>query len=65
MHFNKRYLGKKILLGENLLRCTIRQKGPNPYYTIFLFYILNPHKKIMNQKLSKFLKGLYFRSLQF
>ncbi len=52
-------------MGENPLRCTTHdEKGPVLIVIIF-YLIFDPHKKIMNQKLSKNLEGLYFRLLQF
>ncbi len=52
-------------LGENLLRCTTHdEKGLVLTTTLFYLIFWFPHK-IMNEKLSKFSKGLYFGLLQF
>jgi hypothetical protein len=52
-----------IYMGENLLRC-ITQDKKGLVLIVILFYPLSPYQ-IMNQNLSKFSKGLYFRLLKF
>jgi hypothetical protein len=53
-----------ILSGENPLRCTTQdKKRPSLYFNPFLPYILIPIK-IMNKKLSRTSKGLYFKLSQ-
>jgi hypothetical protein len=42
----------------------IRRKGPSPYYSPFLPYILIPIKNSESKFVKKF-KGLYFRLLKF
>jgi hypothetical protein len=52
-------------LGENLLRCTTHDEKGLILTTILFYFVFWSPYKIMNEKLSKSLKGLYFGLLQF
>ncbi len=52
-------------MGENPLRCTTHDEKGLVFTTILFTLYFDPHKKIMSQKLSKNLEGIYFKLLQF
>ncbi len=52
-------------MGENPLRCTTHDEKGLVFTAILFTLYFDPHKKIMSQKLSKNLEGIYFKLLQF